>query len=365
VVIAVRVLVSGGGVAGLAAAAALTQRGIEVDLIERGTSWRTNGAGISLYPNGERALRALGLDQAVADAGFRVETMRMMDAAGSVLGEFPGERWQGVGGIIAIHRDALQRLLLEAASGARLTLGMTVHGIEDTGEGARVTFGDGSNAEYPLVVVAEGIRSTTRAAVFGPFHPRPVGQMYWRTAVPEALTDMLTMVSDEDRFVALLPLGHGQTYISVQTRSPDLAVQAGDRVATMRAACAGMAGPVPAALDAIGSDDDVFVGPAEAVSDIHWRQSRIVLIGDAAHALSPAFAQGANLAIEDALVLAEELASTDNLDAALDAFVARREPRVSFVQEKTAERIALVNSGSPRDLLAANQLLGAYLSAPI
>jgi 2-polyprenyl-6-methoxyphenol hydroxylase-like FAD-dependent oxidoreductase len=88
-----------------------------------------------------------------------------------------------------------------------------------------------------------------------------------------------------------------------------------------------VAGPVPAALDAIRSDDDVFVGPAEEVPDIHWRQSRIVLIGDAAHALSPAFGQGANLAIEDALVLAEELASTDNLDAALDAFVARREPR--------------------------------------
>src|SRR5205085_1909562 len=69
----VRVLVSGGGVAGLAAAAALTQRGIEVDLIERSTTWRTNGAGLSLYPNGERALRALGLDGAVVEAGCRVE----------------------------------------------------------------------------------------------------------------------------------------------------------------------------------------------------------------------------------------------------------------------------------------------------
>ena len=102
------------------------------------------------------------------------------------------------------------------------------------------------------------------------------------------------------------------------------------------------------------------------MADIHWRQSRVVLIGDAAHALSPSFGQGANLAIEDAYVLAEELASTDDVDAALDAFVARREPRVAFVQEKTAERIELVNRGaSQRDLYAATQLVEAHLSAPI
>jgi 2-polyprenyl-6-methoxyphenol hydroxylase-like FAD-dependent oxidoreductase len=82
--------------------------------------------------------------------------------------------------------------------------------------------------------------------------------------------------------------------------------------------------------------------------------------------LSPSFGQGANLAIEDAYVLADELASTDDVGVALDAFVARREPRVAFVQEKTAERIALVNRGAnQRDLYAATQLVEAHLSAPI
>jgi 2-polyprenyl-6-methoxyphenol hydroxylase-like FAD-dependent oxidoreductase len=134
----------------------------------------------------------------------------------------------------------------------------------------------------------------------------------------------------------------------------------------MRAACAGLTGPVPGALDTIRSDDDVFAGMAEEVPDIHWRHSRVILVGDAAHALSPAFAQGANLALEDAVVLAEELASTDDFDASLDAYVARREPRVGFVQQKTAERIALVNQGaSQRDLAAAAQLISAHLTAPI
>ena len=146
-------------------AAALTQRGIEVDLVERDTSWRTNGAGISLNPNGERVLRDLGLDGAVADAGFRVEMLRIMDAAGTSIGEFPYGRWPGVGGSIAIHRDALQQVLVEAASGARLALGMTVSGIDDGGRAAQVTFDDGSVAEYDVVVVAEGIRSTTRRRV--------------------------------------------------------------------------------------------------------------------------------------------------------------------------------------------------------
>jgi FAD-dependent urate hydroxylase len=363
---AVRVLVSGGGIAGLTAATALTQQEIEVDLVELGTSWTTHGAGISLNPNGERVLRDLGLDAAVADAGFRIEMLRIMDPAGTSIGEFPFGPWPGVGGSIAIHRDALQEVLVDAASDARLTLGVTVRGIDDSGSAAQVTFGDGSVAEYDVVVVAEGIRSTTRAAVFGPVQPRPVGQMYWRTAVPEVLVDMLTMVADEDRYASVIPLGRGQTYIAVQTRSAPLRVEPGDRIASMRTAADGIAGPVPAVIDAIRSDDDVFVGPAEEVADIRWRQSRVVLIGDAAHALSPSFGQGANLAIEDAYVLAEELASTDDVDAALNAFVARREPRVAFVQEKTAERIELVNRGaSQRDLYAATQLVEAHLSAPI
>jgi 2-polyprenyl-6-methoxyphenol hydroxylase-like FAD-dependent oxidoreductase len=360
------VLVSGGGIAGLAAATAMSQRGIEVDLVERGTDWRTNGAGISLYPNGDRVLRALGLDEKVGDAGFRIETLRIVDAAGTSVGEFPFGRWPDVGGSIAIHRDALQQVLVEAATDARLMLGTTVRNIADDGRATQVTFDDDSIADYDVVVVAEGIRSTTRAEVFGPVQPRPVGQMYWRTAVPEVLVDMLTMVAAEDRYVSVIPIGGGQTYIAVQTRSAPLTVEPGERISSMRRAIDGMAGLVPTAVDAIQSDDAVFVGPAEEVADIRWRKSRVVLIGDAAHALSPSFGQGANLALEDAYVLAEELASSDDVDAALDAFVARREPRVAFVQEKTAERIALVNRGaSQRDLYEATQLVEAHLSAPI
>jgi 2-polyprenyl-6-methoxyphenol hydroxylase-like FAD-dependent oxidoreductase len=362
----VRVLVSGGGVGGLAAATALTQRGIQVDLVERSSTWRTNGAGISLYPNGERVLRDLRLDGAVSDAGFRVEMLRIVDAAGASMGEFQFGGWPGVGGTIAIHRDALQRVLVEAASGARVALGTSVSRIDDGESAAQVTFDDDAVGAYDVVVVAEGIRSATRAAVFGPAEPRPTGQVYWRTAVPEVLIDMLTMVADEDRFVSLMPIGGGRTYIAVQTRSAPIAVAPGERIASMRDATADMGGPVPAVIGAIRSDDDVFVGPAEEVAEIRWRQSRVVLIGDAAHALSPSFGQGANLAIEDAYVLAEELASTDDTGAALDAFVARREPRVALVQEKTAERIALVNRGaSQRDLYAATQLVESHLSAPI
>src|SRR4051794_13971836 len=318
-----RVLVSGGGIAGLAAATALTRHGIDVDLFERSTSWQTHGAGISLNPNGDRVLRSLDLDAAVADAGFRIEKLRLMDAAGSELGVFPFGPWPGVGGAVAIHRDALQHVLVEAASGARLTLGVTADEINDTGSNVEGTFTDGSHAEYSVVVVAEGIRSATRAAVFGPVQPRPVGQMYWRTAVPEAVVDMLTMVADEDRFASLIPLGHGQTYIAVQRHSDPIHVEPGDRIATMRDACAGLVGPVATVLDAIRSDDDVFVGPAEEVAEIQWRRSRVVFIGDAAHALFPSFGQGADLALEDRFVLAEELASFEDVVCALDAFGAR------------------------------------------
>src|SRR5260221_161459 len=86
-----QLLVVGGGIAGLAAAVAATRRGIAVDLVERQPKLIATGAGITLYPNGERALRDLGLDTAVADVGWRIRTIRTMTPGGQIVAELPAE----------------------------------------------------------------------------------------------------------------------------------------------------------------------------------------------------------------------------------------------------------------------------------
>jgi 2-polyprenyl-6-methoxyphenol hydroxylase-like FAD-dependent oxidoreductase len=362
-----QLLVVGGGIAGLAVAVAAMQRGIAVDVMERESRLIASGAGITLYPNGERALHALGLDAAVADAGERIMTVRTMTPDGRVVAEQPAERWDGIGGTISIHRIALLNVLAEAASGARVRFGTTVSDLNDEGSTMTASFTDGTSGHYDVVVGADGIRSAVRRQVFGDIAVQTVGQMYWRTAVRASIVEEATMVFDADRYVALMPLGDGWTYIAVQKRSARLvAVARTDRLASLRAACDGLGGPVPEALDAIGDGDDIFVGPAEEVSRDTWRSGRVVLVGDAAQTLSPVLTQGGSLALEDAVVLADELAGAGDVDDALGRFVARREPRVRLVREHTTQRIELLNSGADQiDLAAATRATNAILREPI
>jgi 2-polyprenyl-6-methoxyphenol hydroxylase-like FAD-dependent oxidoreductase len=350
------ILVVGGGIGGLSLVNALARRGIRCELVEREPTWTTVGAGIALYPNGLRALGALRLDVAVEQAGAVIRRVRTMDRVGAVLGDFPGEAWEGVGVTVAIHRPVLQRLLVEAVdtSCVDVRMGTTVRGFEPAHDGVEVEFTDGRAGRYDLVVGADGIRSAVRTLVFGERRPRYVGQMYWRTSVAADLVECSTMLFDRDRFVALLPVGGGITYVAAQlhTDEPFDELPSG-RIAHVRALFDDFGGPVPDALAAIDDPDAVHFGPAEEIDHDDWRRDRVVLIGDAAHACSPTLAQGGSLAIEDAIVLAELLSQRGDIDRALDAFVARRAPRATWVRQRTHRQIELLNAGAPHEHLAA------------
>ena len=175
--------------------------------------------------------------------------------------------------------------------------------------------------------------------------------MYWRMSVAAEVVDTATMMFDNDRFVAMLPLGHGQTYVAAQLLRPepfDLAPDTWTREVQER--FADFAAPVSDALAAL-EPDAVHFGPAEEIERDQWRAGRVLLIGDAAHVCSPTLAQGGSLAFEDALVLAEHLskvATVADLDVALDTFVARREPRARWVRERTRLHMQVLNDGAPQ-----------------
>jgi 2-polyprenyl-6-methoxyphenol hydroxylase-like FAD-dependent oxidoreductase len=360
----------GGGIGGLALARALAQQGVPCELVEREPQWTTVGAGIALYPNGLRALRALGLETAALAAGRTIDQVQTMRRDGTVAADFPGEVWPAVGATLAIHRPALQTILVAAARGVPVRMGTTVTALRPTPGGVEADFTDSTTRHYDVVVGADGIRSRVRTLALGATTPGYVGQMYWRTAVAAEVVPCSTMVFDADRFVALLPIGHGLTYVAAQqhTAAPFDDPIPG-RIDRLRSRFADFGGPVPAALAALRDDADVHAGPAEENDRDRWRAGRVVLIGDAAHACSPTLAQGGSLAMEDALVLAGLLAGADGgpaTDAALDAFVARREPRARWVRERTHEQIRLLNAGAPHDHLAAGmRATYARLAEPI
>lgn len=343
------ILIVGGGIAGLALAARLTRLGLPCELVERDPAWSTVGGGITLYPNGLRALRAVGVAAEVEARGARLERLRVLDRTGRLLSERPGDAWAGVGATVMIDRQALQAVLRDAAAAVPTRLGVAIASISTAEQdgNAAVVFSDGTRGRYDLVVGADGIRSSVRRLCFEPVRPRPVGQTYWRTSRRVELVDCATMMVDADRYVAVMPLGGGMTYLAWQVHA---AVPFDDppegRIARLRARFADFGEPAASALASLGDEAELHFGPAEELDIAAWHRGPVVLIGDAAHACSPTLAQGGSLAVEDAVVLAEELARGVDRETALAAFVARRKPRVDWVRERTHHEIEQLNRGA-------------------
>jgi len=341
------ILIAGGGIAGLALAACLSRAGIACELVEREPHWTTIGGGITLYPNGIRALAAVGVAAEVEARGVVLDRLRVVDRLGRVRSEAPGDAWAGVGRTVMIDRQVLQRILRDAASGVPTRLGAGVEAISATPDGAEVGLADGARRRYSLVVGADGIRSRVCARWFGATRPRYVGQMYWRTAAAVEIVDRATMMFDADRYVVAMPLGGGITYLAWQLRaSAPFEDAVAGRIDRLRTRFGDFADPGARALASLTDDASVHFGPAEELEIDAWHRGPVVLIGDAAHACSPSMAQGGSLALEDAVVLAEELARQADRETALSAYVARRRPRVDWVRRRTRVEIEGLNRGA-------------------
>ncbi len=328
-----RVLIVGAGIAGLALARALKQRGVTPEVVERVAEWEPSGAGMYLPANAVRALDGLGIGPAVAAHANQIGHQRFLDHRGRALADIELDRiWSSVGECVAIHREALHELLREATADVPVRLGTSVNRIED-GESPQVTFTDGSSGTYDLVVGADGIRSKVRELALGGPDAGYVGQASWRfvsDGFPE-LSDWTVMLGRGRSFLTVA-LGDGVVYCyaDINTRDP-ANVANGD----WRELFADFADPVPRLLE--GARVAHFA-PIEEVVPPAWRAGRTVLVGDAAHASSPNMAQGVAMAVEDALVLAEVLTADQPVEEALAAYEKRRHARVAFVQEQTHRR---------------------------
>ena len=326
-----RILIVGAGIAGLSLAHALRRRGGTPEVVERVSDWQPIGAGLYLPGNAVRALRELGV--ALPPDANPIRKQRFLDHRGRRLAEVDVERWwDGVGDCVSIRREALHEALREATTETPVRLATSVTELED-GAAPRVTFSNGSSDSYDLVVGADGVHSTIRRLALGGPPAGYVGQSSWRflaDGFPE-LTDWAVMLGKGRTFLTV-SLGDGAVYCyaDVSTSEPETAAD-GD----WRRSFADFADPVPRLLE---HSSEAYFAPIEEVAPPAWTARRVVLIGDAAHASSPNMAQGAAMALEDALVLAELLTQGQSVDEALTGYVTRREARVAWVQEQTHRR---------------------------
>jgi 2-polyprenyl-6-methoxyphenol hydroxylase-like FAD-dependent oxidoreductase len=338
-----RVLVVGGGIGGLSAAIALRQRDMEVDLVEINPKWDVYGVGMIQPPNALRALGQLGLAKDCVEAGAPMDGTRSHDRDGNVLADIDFELPPGVPfpPMNGLPRPALHKILTSRTLelGTDVRVGTTVTSLVDAADGATATFTDDTSRTYDLVVGADGINSHVRKLIFGPeLRAEYSGQVCWRYNLPKypELTRLWMFNGPKGR-AGFVPLGPDLMYILLIEKPPEdsLVHLPQEGLAELfRERLAPYGGPIAEVRDQIVDDAKVVYRSVDTIFvPAPWYRGRVLLIGDAAHATSPHVGQGAAQAIEDAVVLAEELASDATLERALENFMQRRFERCKIVVE--------------------------------
>ena len=334
-----RVLIVGGGIAGLSLAPMLTRIGVAVDVIEREPAWQPAGTGIFLPGNAARALRALGLEAQVASRAFEIARQRFCDHRGRLLCEVDvAELWAAVGPCLALHRAELHAVLREAAGAMPFRSGLALERLAQRGGIVSAEFSDGTSGEYDLVVGADGIRSAVRQLAFPPTAvPRPVGQVGWRFLAPRPpeVTTWSVLLGRRNAFLTI-PIDEDRVYCYCDHVSPP-DHDTPERVPTQRLSELFVEFAEPAAT-LLEAPADIHVSTIEEVALDRWAHEHVVLIGDAAHATSPNMAQGAAMALEDALVLTDCLHGIAAIPDAIAAFEAQRRPRIDWIRAQTHRR---------------------------
>ncbi|MBB4683147.1 FAD-dependent monooxygenase [Amycolatopsis jiangsuensis] len=343
-----RVLVVGGGIGGLSATIALRRAGVEVDLIEKNSEWTGYGVGIIQPGNALRALDGLGLAQECAAQGHPILGTRSWTADGATLlqdNDFPAAV-PGLPPSNGITRRRLHDILVAAAedSGADIRTGVTASAVEQSAAEVRVGFSDGRRRGYDLVVGADGLYSRLRDEIFGTHHrAKFTGQVAWRVNLPRIPgLDRLWMYRGSRGTAGFVPLAPDLMYLLTIEKVPDSAPVRLPRkglAAVYRERLAEYGGPVAHHRELVRDDAEVLYRPVDNVLlPAPWYRGRVLLIGDAAHGTSPHCGQGGAQAIEDGVVLAEEIAKQLPVEQVLDGFMRRRFERCKTVVEGS-ERI--------------------------
>ncbi|MFJ1931096.1 FAD-dependent monooxygenase [Kitasatospora sp. NPDC088160] len=334
-----RVLVHGGGIGGLTLATALAKRGHHVDVAELRDQLEALGVGIIQPSNALHVMREIGvLDDCLA-AGFEWEVLTICDPTGATLAKIPQPRMGDAPSNNGIPRPALAQVLATAATraGATLRFGTTIADLAEDADGVDATLTDGHRDRYDLVVGFDGIGSPLRKRLYGEkYAPEYTGFANWRVTLPRSpeVQGVVMSTGNLKAKALLTPITDDLMYLgSVFAEAEDFRPDPGHAHEQLAERLAGFGGPIAEALAQVTDPSAVVYSRISQVSvEEPWHVGRIALAGDAAHASTPHLAQGAAMAVEDALVLAQSLDAAEAVPAALAAWEERRRPRAMWVQ---------------------------------
>jgi 2-polyprenyl-6-methoxyphenol hydroxylase-like FAD-dependent oxidoreductase len=337
-----KVLVVGGGIAGLTLAVALRRHAIAVDVVELAPRWDILGVGISLTGPTLRALASIGLLDCCVAAAFGFDRIVFADAAGREVGALDMPRLAGPDypATVAIARSALHDVLIRAAQelGASITLGTTVSALAQRGDAVEAVLSGGTRASYHLVVGCDGIHSAVRGLAFEQVPEASfTGLAVWRATMPRPKAiDCMRVFYGRNTKAGVNPHSRDEMFLFlVQPIADDRRPPANALHLLLRAELDEFGGEVMAYVrDHVTDPRRIDYRPMNAfLLPAPWYRGRVLVIGDAAHTTTPHLATGAGIAIEDAVVLAELLASDLSVPELLDRFMTRRFARCRLVVE--------------------------------
>ena len=367
-----RVLVVGGGIGGMAAAIRFAELGHRVELIDLDQDWRVYGAGITITGPTLRAYRDLGLLDAIKAEGaistktrfFRFDGTHIRDMEEPVIEA-------GLPATGGIMRPILHRIMQSRVRELPINvkLGLTVSALASDSGGVDVTFSDGRQDRFDLVIGADSINSAVRALAFPHMgEPEHTGQGCWRISIKRPpMLETGEFYLGGEHVCGITACASDMVYLwmltpHVRSKAHFTDTELYDR---MKALLAPFGGSPAWIRETMQPSDWINYRPLmAAIQSVPWSNGRIVLIGDAVHATTPHLASGAGMAVESALVLAEEVERAASVDAGLAAYEARRFDRCQDVVETSlaAGRLQL-NHGPPQEFAALLEGALARLNA--
>jgi len=362
-----RVLVIGGGIGGLAAAASLRAGGVSVEVFERQPELRELGTGVGIQRVAAQAMSMLGLREAlrgISGPGF--EALRLVSwRDGRTLAEVPWHRE-----VVAVHRGELLELLARAVGDQGIVhCGMECVGFRQDSTGVSALFADGHEERGAALVGADGLQSVIRAQVVGDGAPRYSGATVWR-ALPEFTHKALgrnfaQQVYGPASIFGMFPVDERLFWWGSQIRPEGAVNPPVGRKRDLLDTFAGWPAQVPEVIEATPEEQIFHQDLYDRKPLERWREGLVTLLGDAAHPTTPTLGQGAGMAIEDGVVLGRELSAVGSLsapgavEAAFASYERKRIPRTTLIVTRSGRLGKLSHIKHPVALFMRERALSA------